>query len=254
MILTQLLKRSSVLDDDFGSVGPIRRIRQKSSMMSPSKDRNVNSVPHLPLISDSTHVSKSSIQKLHPLVEPKYYDLNPQTAENGDKISNASFPAVPPQSSEMARNILEQLDKLVPSPKEKSSELKLVMARENPPLKLTLENLNGRALMSMKAIESPKLQNGQDSGSLNGLSSTHLLKSGNLVAEKKDKVGDNGSMKKSDLRVMSSSEARTVDNAILSLEHISSVMKPVDSLVSGPTVALPQNKQAFKMSAPEVWK
>ncbi|KAJ8649610.1 hypothetical protein MRB53_002633 [Persea americana] len=249
----QLLKRrSSVLDDDFGSVGPIRRIRQKSSMMSPSKDRNVNSVPLLPLLSDSTCVSKSSIQKLHPLVEPKHYDLNPQAAENGNvKISNASFPAVPPQSSEMARNILEQLDKLVPSPKEKSSELKLVMARENPPLKLTLENLNGRALMSMKAIESPKLQNGQDSGSLNGLSSTHSLKSGNLVAEKKDKVGDNGSMKKPDLRVMSSSEAGGVDNAIVSLEHISSVMKPVDSLVSGPTVALPQNKQAFKMSAPE---
>lgn len=243
------------MDDDFGSVGPIRRIRQKSSMISPSKDQNVNSVPLVPLISDSTHVSKSSIQKLHPLVEPKCYDLNPQAAENGDvKISNASFPAVPPQSSEMARNILEQLDKLVPSPKEKSSELKLVMARENPPLKLKLENLNGRALMSMKAIESPKLQNGQDSGSLYGLSSTHLLKSGNLVAEKKNKVGDNGSMKKSDLRVMSSSEAGSVDNAIVSLEHISSVMKPVDSLVSGPTVALPQNKQAFKMSAPEVWK
>lgn len=196
------------MDDD---VGALRRIRQRVAN----------------LISDSAHGYKSS---------------NPQAAENGDvEILNASLYAVPPQSSEMARKILEEVDKM-PLPKEKSYELKLSMARE----RLILANL-----MSMKDVESLNLQNLQDNGSLNGLSGIHLLKSENLVSGKKDKVGEDSYLKNSDLRVTSTSEAGGMDNAIVSLEDIASVAKPVGSIVSSPTAALPEIKRGFKMSAPE---
>ncbi|XP_077225695.1 uncharacterized protein LOC143858895 [Tasmannia lanceolata] len=250
-----LKRRSSVLDNDIGSVGLIRRTRQKSNLMSESKDFNISvrgsplSIPLTPVISGALQGSISSIQKPVPLDESKNVTSHLRATE--DRISTAAFSSVPPQSSEMARKILQHLDKLVPSPKEKSSEFKLAMARDRSPTKLTRNMLHGRALRSMDDIESPKLPNVQRSDSLDGLNGIPILGSGNSISQKKDRVEENGSIKTTDVGLTSVSKADHMENAIVSVKDTVSGMRPVDSVGFGFAPNLPRNKRGFQMSAPE---
>ena len=112
----QLLKRrSSVLDSNIGSVGPILRIIRTTILRT--------------------------------------------LMENGDNSRpGISFAHVPSQSTEMAEKILQQLDKLAPSPKEKSSQLKLAAAKEKEksPAKLSPSMLRGQALKSLESVPSVK--------------------------------------------------------------------------------------------------
>ena len=108
--------RSSVLDNDIGSVGPVRRIRQKSNLLysigscSPISGSS-SSVARGGMVKDAAQQPLSSMQK-------------PAKENVDDIIPSSSFPSLPSKSSEVASKILHQLDKLV-SPKEKSSELRL---------------------------------------------------------------------------------------------------------------------------------
>ena len=78
--------------------------------------------------------------------------------ENGANIHpRINFTHVPSQSSEMAEKILQQLDKLAPSLKEKSSELKLAAANEKSPAKLSSSMLRGQALKSLENVDSSKI-------------------------------------------------------------------------------------------------
>ena len=98
-----------MLDSDVGSFGPIRRIRQKSDLMSPSE--RLSSPGNL----------------LPSLTAPLHQDVNERSASATQKTTQKTFAGVtpvPPQSTEMARKILLELDKLVPSPREKLSEKK----------------------------------------------------------------------------------------------------------------------------------
>ncbi|KAK8651125.1 hypothetical protein V6N13_140739 [Hibiscus sabdariffa] len=100
-----VLKRgSSVIDNDIGSIGqPIRRIRQKSNILS--SKHSILPASANPL---SMHVAGSSSSALDVL------------AKNGENSTpGTSFTPVPSKSSEVASKILEELDKLV-SPGEKS--------------------------------------------------------------------------------------------------------------------------------------
>ena len=94
-----------MLDSDVGAFGPTRRIRQKSDLMSPS----------------GRH---SSPRNLRPsLTAPLHQDVNERSGSATQKTF-AGVTSVPPQSTEMARKIFLELDKLVPSPREKLSENK----------------------------------------------------------------------------------------------------------------------------------
>nr|CAD1819719.1 unnamed protein product [Ananas comosus var. bracteatus] len=139
---TQVLKRrSSVLDDEIGSVGPIRRIRQKSNMMSPSKDsRTIHHGNLLPsssgtleneVINGSGTIEKpSGVSKLD-------YTTDFENKEDKDnRILDDGIPPIPPQSATMAMKILKELDKLAPSPKEKSSEIKVAKVESTSKLNL----------------------------------------------------------------------------------------------------------------------
>ncbi|KAJ6720068.1 NUCLEAR PORE COMPLEX PROTEIN NUP1 [Salix viminalis] len=87
-----LKRRSSILDNDMGSVGPIRRIRQKSNLLPMS------------------------------VGEP--------LKENGSsKVHGTSFTPVPSKSSEMASKILQQLDVLVSSREKSPAKLSPSMLR-----------------------------------------------------------------------------------------------------------------------------
>ncbi|KAG0451801.1 hypothetical protein HPP92_026059 [Vanilla planifolia] len=101
----QAQKRSS-LDRDEGLFSHARRVRQKSSL----KD------VHLPTCAGT---SSSDFGRKYSADLEGFTDVG--------RIPLASAIAVPPRSSEMARKILHQLDKLVPSPINKSSEKKAIV-------------------------------------------------------------------------------------------------------------------------------
>ncbi|XP_019192778.1 PREDICTED: nuclear pore complex protein NUP1-like isoform X2 [Ipomoea nil] len=131
-------RRNSVLDDDLGSGGPIRRIRQKPNLLS----HEVSGVSkhHLHLT-----------QKVSNFVE-----------ENPDyRTPSTSCAHVPNKSCETAAKILEHLDKL--TPKKKSSESKLASLKEKSPSKLT-SMVDGQGVRIHEGSDSLKLlQNVRDS-------------------------------------------------------------------------------------------
>ncbi|KFK38455.1 hypothetical protein AALP_AA3G115600 [Arabis alpina] len=117
-------RRSSVLDNDIGSVGPVRRIRQKSNLSSRSLA--------LPASESPLSVRANG--------GPKTTYPSKDSAED---IPGSSFNLVPSQSTQMASKILEQLDKLVST-------------REKSPSKLSPSMLRGPALRSLQNVEAPK--------------------------------------------------------------------------------------------------
>lgn len=117
MFLKGLKRMSSVLDNNIGSVAPVRRIRQKSNLSSRS----------LPLpASDS------------PLSVPAHTSIRSTEDKPG-----SSFKLVPSKSSEMASKIFSQLDKLVSS-------------KEKLPSKLSSSMLHVPACDSLENVEAPK--------------------------------------------------------------------------------------------------
>lgn len=102
-----LKRRSSELDIDFDSCGPTRRVHQKSNLMSPSSERHLTPPGKL----------------LPSLTNQLDQDVNQRSASSSQKLV-ASVTPVPPQSTEMARKIFQELGKLEPSPKGKLSEEK----------------------------------------------------------------------------------------------------------------------------------
>ncbi|WOL07926.1 nuclear pore complex protein [Canna indica] len=114
-------RRSSVLDNDFGSVGPIRRIRQKLNV-TPSKNI-MHSVPPRNIHSSPSTSTKKEIQDHSSFNQkPAYLDARGESRAN--RISNSAVTSELAESTDMGNKILQKLDKLVPSPKEKMSTVK----------------------------------------------------------------------------------------------------------------------------------
>ncbi|KAJ0249492.1 Nuclear pore complex protein NUP1 [Hirschfeldia incana] len=119
-----LKRRSSVLDNGIGSVGPVRRIRQKSNLSSRSLA--------LPASEGPVSVRASGGQ-----------NITNTTKDSTEDIPGSSFNLVPSRSKDTALKIFQQLEKM-DSPKEKS------------PSKLSPSMLRGPALKSLQNVESLK--------------------------------------------------------------------------------------------------
>ncbi|XP_059444221.1 nuclear pore complex protein NUP1 isoform X2 [Corylus avellana] len=250
-----LKRRSSVLDNDLGSVGPIRRIRHKPNLLS---SRGLSfPVSGSPVSIRGTGVGpsaaqypSSSVQKPFLFVESNKGNLTRMSTENGDSMPTTSFPPVSSKSSEMASKILQQLEKLV-SPKEKSSELKLGSVRDSSPTKLSPSMLHGKALRSLETVESPKfLENGRDGNKLVTLFDTVLPDALDTTSQKQKKVEENGP-----LRLVAPG-----DRSLPMVNNIDYKAPKKDTSPSGKTadsalmnfVTHPsQKKRAFQMSAHE---
>ncbi|XP_022742024.1 nuclear pore complex protein NUP1-like isoform X2 [Durio zibethinus] len=218
-----LKRRSSVLENDIGSIGPIRRIRQKYNFLS-SKNLSLPAST-CPL---SIHVGGTSSAGLDAL------------AENGDNCTpGTSFTPVPSKSSEMASKILQQLDKLV-SPGEKS------------PTKLLPSMLRGQSLKSLENVDSSKfLENMHDSEKLNG-SHTALPDIQDSKSHKRDEVKENGTETVVALPNKSLPAVNGVDTGSLVKANNEPNVKAADSSVIKSVVQLPQQKRrAFQMSTHE---
>ncbi|KAG6533479.1 nuclear pore complex protein NUP1-like isoform X1 [Zingiber officinale] len=228
----KMLKRgSSVLDDGIGPVSPIRRIRHKSNITSPPRS-SFSSMRHFP--SSSTYVDPSSVpssQKLLHWSEQKKNDKDPHNVES---IMSPIVP-IPPQSSEMARKILEQLDKLAPAPKVKSSNLKIGM--DESPLMLTHDILSSPALKSMEKIEMTKFVNVQENGSSE--SPKDGLHQRNPISEKQYMAEETGS---------AASDPPKFERAVTEVKpSVSATHFTVSDVATIPTT----RKPAFQMSVPE---
>ncbi|KAJ4898253.1 Nuclear pore complex protein NUP1 [Raphanus sativus] len=119
-----LKRRSSVLDNGIGSVGPVRRIRQKSNLSSRSLA--------LPASEGPLSVRASGGQ-----------NITHTAKDSAEDIPGSSFNLVPSRSKDTAMKIFQQLEKM-DSPKEKS------------PSKLSPSMLRGPALKSLQNVESLK--------------------------------------------------------------------------------------------------
>ncbi|XP_050154680.1 nuclear pore complex protein NUP1-like isoform X2 [Malus sylvestris] len=262
-------RRFSVLDNDIGSVGPIRRIRQKPNLLSSRGLSSPTTSIHGARISSE---AAQNLWKPLSLGEPKNKAL-PETRDNSGP--STSFSTVPSKSSEMASKILEQLDKLV-SPKEKSSEPNLHTVKDKSPTKLSPSMLYGQARKSLEDVDSPKFLDNEHNNNKNfnnkfDVSADHVIPDAReFTSQKLDKVRENGPLRigapqdftsqKQDkvrgngpLRIDAPSDSSMLINGADSTTEKKDILLNVKTTVSAASNSVhhPQKKRAFKMSAHE---
>lgn len=234
----------------------MRRIRPKPNLLS---SRGLNSPISSSAVSiHGTRISSgasqnpsSSTKRPLSLGEPKH-TLAKALSENGDNaVSSTIFSTVPSQSSKAASKIFEHLDKII-SPKEKSSEPKLLAVSDRSPTKLSPSMLRGQALKSLEDVDSSKfLVNGCYKNSNSWDVSSNLLIP-DATSQKNDKVKENGPS-----RIVAPCDSSTaVANGVDSTTEKKDVVPKVKAAVSAASNAVahpPEKKRAFKMSAHEVW-
>ncbi|ERM93665.1 nuclear pore complex protein NUP1 isoform X1 [Amborella trichopoda] len=239
-----LKRRSSVMENGFGSVGTIRRIRQKSNLMVLSKAPNA-SVPAsspLPLLLPGSDADQNSF--VPPKLDvPESSTSKSQADGNGEE---RGVVMVPQQTRETVKRIFAGLDKMFPSPKDKSSELRLATGA---PTKLTPDMLQGQAKRSMEIVDFPKLPNlhGNCLDAHNGTQSH-----GPTVDKRKEMGVANGPLKIVEGRREGTESPDTRNSNVAATNAISGVVS-VDTASQAISTAKPSRKrQGFQMSAPEV--
>ncbi|XP_045819166.1 nuclear pore complex protein NUP1-like isoform X2 [Trifolium pratense] len=235
-------RRNLAVDNNIGSVGPIRRVRHKSNLLYSKGSSSPLSGSALSVYRngsgiDTAQQPSSSLRKSVLLDEVKYKS---EENVNGTKAST-SVPPFSSKSSEMATKILQQLDKLV-SPKEKSSESRLPVVSDSSSMKLSPSMLRGQALRSMEMVDASKspdsLQGNKLGGTFRNLSpGAQNPKSISLRDE-----DENGPLK----LVASSNEVVPTDTT----KSRSQIFSSENSLMNN-SVSHPPKKRSFHMSAHE---
>ncbi|XP_045789658.1 nuclear pore complex protein NUP1 [Trifolium pratense] len=121
-------------ESGYGSVGPIRRTRHKVALRSTPQRPAYSSTPQRPAYSSMN----SSQRQNSSFIE--YSNSTVATSTGPGRMSSTrkplgfehSVPTVHMHTSLMAKKILEHIDRSVPTPKEKSAELKLATKWKNP--------------------------------------------------------------------------------------------------------------------------
>ncbi|GKE54971.1 hypothetical protein Tco_1490127, partial [Tanacetum coccineum] len=152
-----LKRRSSVLDDDIGSGGPLRRIRQKANLL---------------MLRDKRELGYTALQQ-------------PDHASQKLLLMNESELKI---STQTATKILQHLEKI--DLKEKS------FGSTKSPTKLTLDMLHGKALRSLEKVDSSKLLSyPHDNQKSEVQHHERLHDSRELTSKGKEKVEENGPRK-----------------------------------------------------------
>ncbi|XP_073297558.1 uncharacterized protein [Primulina huaijiensis] len=237
-------RKNSVLDDDLGFVGPIRRIRQKPNLLA-----SKTSVTASGTESGFDSVLVSSKQKLPLIVKPKS-SVSKTVGENQDDSNpSASYTHVPSRSSEVAARILQHLEKL--TPKEKSPESKLVKLRDKSPLRLTPSMLDGQAVKIKEDVVSPQyLLNFQDGQKMEDTSTATLPGAWDSTVQK----SGNAEQTSTESSVMRAELLNAVmkNDIVESLKAPEPGSKTVHSIVKNGVVAQPPlEERAFRMGAQE---
>ncbi|CAH9097363.1 unnamed protein product [Cuscuta europaea] len=227
-----LKRRSSALDgDDLGSIGPIRRIRQKSNLFYNNNSDNNGVSLHTRGTGAISAVSK-------------YHQFSTRTLEKNKDIATPSTSRfiVPTKSSETAAKILEVINKL--SPREKASESKRTAIKDHTlPAQLTKNMLHGQALRSLEPMDSSRLfQTAQIMAATDSQAEPIIPDGGNSTLPKLCSAEENQTEK-----FVDTVSHRARSNVTLSEKDVT---VNADLVCSMPIVSPPpQEKRAFKMSA-----
>ncbi|KAH1057323.1 hypothetical protein J1N35_035388 [Gossypium stocksii] len=119
--------RSNMVDKGYGSVGPIRRIRHKGTAEIPSRG-SIYSHSSLndPFPVVNSNVSKGQFSSIKKNLERGGASSSSDIQSvDGNRSSEMGIPPVHPHSSQMARTILDHLERTLLTPKKKSEELKI---------------------------------------------------------------------------------------------------------------------------------
>ncbi|XP_061995346.1 nuclear pore complex protein NUP1 [Rosa rugosa] len=236
-----LKRRFSVLDNDIGSIGPIRRIRPKPNLLS---SRGLSS----PISTEVFQNPSSSTRRPLLLGQPKH-TLAKASSENGDNaVPSTSFSTVPSQSSKAASKIFEHLDKIT-SPKEKSSEPKILTVRDRSPTKLSPSMLRGQALKSLEDVDTSKFLENARYNNGNNLDVSSNQRIPDVTSQKHDKVKENGPSRiaapcDSSTTFANEVESRTEKDVVI---KVKAAVSAASNTVAHPS----EKKRAFKMSAHE---
>ncbi|KAG6427244.1 hypothetical protein SASPL_111486 [Salvia splendens] len=240
--LGTLKRRSSVLDAEIGSVGPIRRIRQKLDLLASRFHHTAHGVG----------VGSHAKQKPQMNGEERNKTLKNSGENENESVPRTSYAHIPSKSKEVAAKILQQLEKI--SPKEKSPGSKLVAMQENSSLKLFSSKLPGHALWSMEDVGTSKLL----------LNAPDDLKSGNQTNNTLPDVHESsprqqGKTEGNNPYVSFIPSGRW--NSVLNNDSAVSLKASTPGLGAGGSVvkygasqngaSLPQKKRALRMSAEE---
>ncbi|XP_019413388.1 PREDICTED: nuclear pore complex protein NUP1-like isoform X2 [Lupinus angustifolius] len=246
-----LKRRSSVLDNDIGSVGPIRRIRHKSNLLSskglalPHSGSSL-SISRSRVGVDAAQQPSSSMQRPILLGEVKHSHMKLSAENIDDSKPGTSFPPLPSRSSETASKILQQLDKSV-SLKEKSSELRLPTLNATSSMKLSSSMIRGQALRSMEIVDSSKFLDNIQYNELDGTIGNSYANAEKLTTQI-DKV------ESGPLKLIAPTDGpvpivTTADATVPRKQNIN-IAKSGDSSMARP-VSYSQKKRAFHMSVHE---
>ncbi|KAF5794461.1 hypothetical protein HanXRQr2_Chr08g0328331 [Helianthus annuus] len=212
-----LKRRSSVLDDDIGSGGPLRRIRQKANLLSQREKKELG---------------YTTFQQ--PEDSGQYLLLT-----NASEPRGSDYASVPTKATQTANKILQHLDK--PNSIENKSLSTLAGMNEKTPNKLRLDMLHGQALRSLEKADSPKLDS-----SFRDIQKP-VVSELTLQSKSKDKTEENG-LRKSTV----SSNVLTLVNGDNDMPDTLKNKAPVVEFTYLPSnTEEPQKKHAFQMSAPE---
>eukprot|EP00252_Welwitschia_mirabilis_P012319 TRINITY_DN2732_c0_g1_i2.p1 TRINITY_DN2732_c0_g1~~TRINITY_DN2732_c0_g1_i2.p1 ORF type:complete len:1526 (+),score=336.21 TRINITY_DN2732_c0_g1_i2:307-4884(+) len=241
-----LKRRSCVFEEDASSVGPIRRTRQR--LIAPPKsfdradlvsDYSVNlSTPLPPRVSGQL----DSGNKL--LVG---YEKPLQVQNNIPPNDQLRGAFVPQKSTETARKILEQLERMVPSPKEKSPEALLATARDKSPGQLTDSMLNGparRSTESLGVLSFEKRCMSSDQG--NGQSGTGKLINKNKAKGKMPLDGSDKALSNAPSSLLLGADSKGPEVST------KNVCDAGTSVVAVEKTTVTENQKGFQMRAPEL--
>ncbi|WCJ30048.1 nucleoporin-related [Euphorbia peplus] len=146
--LEQLHSKSNVYGG-HGSVGPIRRLRHKVNAETPTRGSVNFLTPLNGAEMDYFSKSEGLFSAAKKNLENGQIDSSAKYKSFGSKPRNTeiSTPTVPAHSSQVARKILEHLDRNPPTPNDKSAELRLGSSWQKPQYTglptFTPNNLNG---------------------------------------------------------------------------------------------------------------
>ncbi|KAK1282368.1 hypothetical protein QJS10_CPB22g01109 [Acorus calamus] len=125
-------RRSSVLDDCYSSATLIRSLRQKTRETIALRGKASSYLAYSPLPlahADSFGDHSSTVPEVIPSSALRRFENHGVDNEASTTRGPSSFHS---QSSVIARKILEHLDRAIPSPKEKSMEIKLAIEGKKP--------------------------------------------------------------------------------------------------------------------------
>lgn len=236
------------MESDLGPFLPIRSIRQKLTVKPSSKVMH-SVLPGNLHHSPSTPFKRDVQDDLSVIQKPIWSDGHEKSGDN--RISNNIVTPVSPQSSEMEKKILQQLDKLVPSPKEKTSKLKSNTLDESPDNVMHAssgQTLRNEEMYSTKS----KFVQGNNLDSFRGSLMPDFRNSLSYKQETARFPQENCSVSISGVKLMS--EANDMCDGVISVTAAMCDKAAAEAMISDSVVVSQHQKLAFQSAALKVWK